>query len=97
MSYGRILELANKLHPFISELPDEDDWGQESPMECLESIISLAEAEIPTWSPENQHELYDYADWGYDVANGDTNLGYHAWVEHNIESHEGDDCTIDME
>jgi hypothetical protein len=29
-------------------------------------------------------------DWRYDVANGDTNLGYADWVSHNIESHEKD-------
>lgn len=25
-------------------------------------------------------------DWRYEVANGDTELGYHDWVEHKLES-----------
>jgi hypothetical protein len=33
-------------------------------------------------------ELYPIEDWRYDVANGDTKLGYKEWVEHNIESHQ---------
>jgi hypothetical protein len=33
---------------------------------------------------------YPKADWQYDVANGDTKLGYVDWVLHNIESHEND-------
>lgn len=33
-------------------------------------------------------ELYPMEDWKYDVANGDTKLGYEEWVGHNIESHQ---------
>jgi len=33
-------------------------------------------------------ELYPMEDWQYEVANGDTKLGYAEWVAHNIESHE---------
>lgn len=35
-------------------------------------------------------DLYPISDWKYDVANGDTRLGYTEWVEHNKESHEGE-------
>jgi len=35
-------------------------------------------------------ELYPIEDWRYDVANGDTKLGYKEWVEHNVESHKGE-------
>ena len=31
------------------------------------------------------------ADWRYDVANGDTRLGYGEWVAHNKETEEMDD------
>jgi hypothetical protein len=34
-----------------------------------------------------EEEEYPYEDWQYDVANGDTKLGYAEWVEHNVESH----------
>jgi hypothetical protein len=37
-----------------------------------------------------EDEEYPMEDWKYDVANGDTKLGYIDWVLHNIESHEGD-------
>jgi hypothetical protein len=33
------------------------------------------------------YDPYPKEDWQYDVANGDTKLGYEEWVEHNIESH----------
>jgi hypothetical protein len=37
-----------------------------------------------------EDKKYPLADWKYDVANGDTKLGYADWVLHNIESHEED-------
>lgn len=37
------------------------------------------------------YENYPKEDWQYDVANGDTRLGYEDWVRHNVESHEGDE------
>jgi hypothetical protein len=38
-----------------------------------------------------EDEDFTMSDWRYDVANGDTKLGYVDWVLHNIESHEGDE------
>ena len=29
---------------------------------------------------------YPLSDWQYEVANGDTQLGYQEWVEHRVES-----------
>jgi hypothetical protein len=37
-----------------------------------------------------EDDEFPISDWRYDVANGDTKLGYIDWVLHNIESHEGD-------
>ena len=34
-------------------------------------------------------EKWPIEDWRYDVANGDTKLGYAEWVKHNKESEEG--------
>jgi len=34
------------------------------------------------------NEVYPVSDWQYDVANGDTKLGYHEWVLHKIEAEE---------
>ena len=33
---------------------------------------------------------YPISDWQYEVANGDTLLGYYEWVEHRKESEKGD-------
>lgn len=38
-----------------------------------------------------QHREWPRADWQYDVANGDTKLGYWDWVAHNIESESNED------
>ena len=32
---------------------------------------------------------YPRADWRYEVANGDTNLGYWEWLQHQLEMNEG--------
>jgi len=34
------------------------------------------------WS---EYTDFPRCDWQYDVANGDTNLGYWDWVEHQLE------------
>lgn len=34
----------------------------------------------------SDEEKYPTADWQYEVANGDTRLGYAEWVEHKVES-----------
>ena len=36
---------------------------------------------------DHPEEIYPIEDWRYDVANGDTKLGYKDWVNHNVESH----------
>ncbi|MCD6056507.1 MAG: hypothetical protein K0Q89_37 [Thermomicrobiales bacterium] len=33
-----------------------------------------------------EHDDYTLADWQYEVANGDTVLGYTEWVEHKLEA-----------
>jgi hypothetical protein len=43
----------------------------------------------------NEHDWYTRADWQLDVSKGDTKLGYWEWVEHNIESHGGDEAHCD--
>jgi len=42
------------------------------------------------WTKENQHPDYDFDSWQYEVANGDTEIGYHEWVEHMKEGNEED-------
>ena len=47
---------------------------------CKATII-----EEPREEPEvlwGQHYLHNRAEWKHEVANGDTNLGYWDWVEH---------------
>ena len=39
-----------------------------------------------------EHPDYIREEWREDVGNGDTKLGYWAWVLHNVESHYGDAC-----
>jgi hypothetical protein len=35
-------------------------------------------------------EKFPMEDWQYDVANGDTKLGYADWVLHNVEAEQWD-------
>ena len=39
-----------------------------------------------TIEKQGEHREYPVADWKYEIANGDTRLGYWEWVEHLIES-----------
>lgn len=43
----------------------------------------MARSQLGHW---NDHPDYPVTDWQYEVANGDTRLGYHDWVMHKIES-----------
>ena len=40
-------------------------------------------AKIPHWEDDPD---FPSEDWRYEVANGDTRLGYHQWVEHQREA-----------
>jgi hypothetical protein len=40
-------------------------------------------AKIPHWEDDPD---FPSEDWKYEVANGDTRLGYHQWVEHQREA-----------
>lgn len=40
------------------------------------------------WGETKEHPRED---WRYEVANGDTNLGYWDWVDHKVEEEEDDD------
>lgn len=35
--------------------------------------------------PANPEDMFPYCDWRYDVANGDTRLGFDEWLEHQLE------------
>ena len=35
--------------------------------------------------PYEEHKDFPISDWRYEVANGDTMLGYMEWVEHKVE------------
>jgi len=37
-----------------------------------------------TWTDENEN--WPRSEWQQDIANGDTQLGYWEWVEHNKEA-----------
>lgn len=45
----------------------------------------------PPPNPLGEHGNHPRSDWRYEVANGDTTLGYWEWVEQQIESHADDD------
>ena len=36
-------------------------------------------------------EKFPKEDWQYEVANGDTSLGYAEWVQHNVEAERWDE------
>jgi hypothetical protein len=44
----------------------------------LESLLTNQKAE--------KEKKYPLTDWQYEVANGDTRLGYDEWVEHRVEA-----------
>jgi len=48
-----------------------------------EDLLSLVHS-IPVYT-EADTEHWPVSDWQYDVANGDTKLGYVDWVMHNKE------------
>jgi hypothetical protein len=81
----------------IAELID-DAYQEESDIRALEGLQNLLD-EIADIAHDqygidclldmpDPEELYSMEDWQYDVANGDTKLGYTEWVAHNVESHE---------
>ena len=43
----------------------------------------------PTW-PESPEEQVDYVDWQYEVANGDTVLGFRDWIVNREEMEGGE-------
>ncbi len=45
----------------------------------------------------NMHLVYTAGEWRNEVANGDTELGYHEWVEHMIESNKIDWFAVNAE
>ena len=47
--------------------------------------LAVAIAKCIGHKPEDEQK-YSKSDWKYEVANGDTNLGYHEWLDHMIES-----------
>jgi ribosomal protein S27AE len=51
------------------------------------NIILEPAGDKDLWSEDPRHSR---SDWRYDVANGDTNLGYWDWVKHNLEFDEDD-------
>lgn len=49
--------------------------------------VEPTEPEKSHWDDDQEHSA---ADWQYEVANGDTRLGYAAWVEQRREATEND-------
>ena len=67
-----------------------NDISKFSRAELMRVIMDLIENPVVIdeevrYSAENEHPEYPYKDHQYEVSNGDTNLGYHEWVEHSIE------------
>jgi hypothetical protein len=54
--------------------------------------VPYGDDEVDDEIPE---ELFPMEDWQYDVANGDTKMGYAEWLEHNMEAHRHDMEDID--
>ena len=57
---------------------------------ALQSIAEIdATAASPQWQGhgwDDQHQAHPRIDWRYEVANGDTLLGYHEWVQHRLDA-----------
>jgi hypothetical protein len=43
------------------------------------------------WTRAGEHPHYEFTEWQQEVGNGDTELGYHEWVEHQVESNQEDE------
>jgi hypothetical protein len=56
------------------------------PDACFDEADYQTTAEDPLVNPWSEDPEWSRDDWKYDVINGDTNLGYWDWVEHNKES-----------
>lgn len=56
---------------------------------AMSPMAQAIEALQAKWGAEHSH--YAREDWQHDVAAADTKLGYWEWVQHNIESHGGED------
>lgn len=42
----------------------------------------------------DKYQVHSYHDWQYEVANGDTRLGYDDWVQHRIEALESSQVQV---
>ncbi len=58
-----------------------------SRLKALDTSSGLESEHGGTWE---EHEKFPPADWRMDVSNGDTRLGYWAWVVSQIEATEDD-------
>lgn len=90
-------DIVNK--PAYWAQPIVDDWepetlveylGNRDPATAVEIIEALGfdpcgdDAPVAGWPEEDPD--WSLADWRYEVANGDTRLGYADWVEQNKEA-----------
>ncbi len=53
-----------------------------------DDFLAIREAMKECQNTEAPSEMFPVSDWQYEVANGDTKLGYDEWLEHRIESEE---------
>lgn len=73
-----------KAHNIAMRRGFDDDWYFEPSDETDDTYLPDSddyEEVVPT--PEDSD--ISISDWKYDVANGDTKLGYADWVNHNLE------------
>ena len=49
----------------------------------------VAADDAPAW-PQTDDEQRDWADWKYEVANGDTTLGFRAWLDNQAQADDQD-------
>lgn len=60
-------------------------------VEHARSLALAAQGEVLDDGPEDEPcDRYPVSDWKYEVANGDTSLGYETWLDHKIEAERED-------
>ncbi len=59
--------------------------GIEIPLVDIPALIAILQQFVPRWTQEDEHPVFQWFHWREHVVNDATILGYHDWVEHQLE------------
>lgn len=84
--YGRLRQEGD-VSGYADTCHDSEEDREQLLAYAVSLLRNLPEGAVQVWGEYPGHEV---ADWQYEVANGDTRLGYWEWVRHQIEIQESD-------